>query len=219
MDIEANSMEKHLRKGTTTVGIKCTDGIVMAADKRVTIGGMLVVHKRFDKIQKVTDYIALSMAGSVSDAQLITRLLGAELRLRKMRLGREPTMTEAANLLGSIVYQNIRRLTPFLSVTGFLIGGMDDEGYHLYEIGIDGSVIENDDYVTDGSGMFMALSVFDTLYKKDIKINDAVKLAVRAINAAMQRDTATGEGVDVFTITKSGVKKVLSKILNTELTA
>lgn len=209
---------KNFKKGTTTVGIKCTDGIVMAADKRVTLGGMLVANKRFDKVFPITDNIAITMAGSVSDAQLITRLLIAELKLRKMRLDREPKVKEAANLLGTIVYGNIRRLTPFLSVTGFLIGGIDEDNFRLYEIGIDGSVIESEDYVADGSGMFMAISVFDTLYKKDIKVADGIKLAVKAINAAMQRDTATGEGIDVYTITKVGVKKALTKLIDTNIT-
>ena len=211
-------LKKHIKKGTTTVGIKCSDGIVLAADKRATLGGRIVSNKTVDKVFPISENIAVTMAGVVSDAQLITKLIKAELRLKKYRTGKDSSVRETSSLLGSIVYQNIRRMSPIMGITGFLMGGADEEGCHLYDIGVDGSVLEHDDYVTDGSGFMMAFGVLDTLYKKDIKVVDGVKLAVKAINAAMQRDTATGEGIDAYTITKQGVKKVFSGKLNTTIT-
>ena len=208
-----------VRKGTTTVGIKCADGIVLAADKRATYGGMIVAHKKVEKVYPITDYLAITIAGSVSDAQLITKLIKAELRLTKIRTNKEPTVREAANLLGGIVYGNIRRFSVIPAITGFLLGGYDKEGGHLYDIGPDGSIFDRDDYVTDGSGMMYAYGVLDTMYRKDIKLPDAIKLAVRAINAALQRDTATGEGIDVITITKQGVKKAFEKRVETQIVA
>lgn len=198
-------------KGTTTVGVACVDGIVLAADKRATLGGQIIGHKKVDKVYKITDTIAVAMAGSVSEAQLVMRLLQAELKLKQMRTMKMPTVNEAANLLGTIVYQNIRKFSPLLAITGFLLGGTDSGEFHLYDIGIDGSVLQHDDYYADGSGFMMALGVFDTLYRKDMKVNEGVGLAVKAINAALQRDTATGDGIDVFTVTKAGVQKVLTK--------
>ncbi len=212
-------ISKELIKGTTTAAIKCTDGIILAADKRVTLGGQIIANKRFDKIHQVSDNIALTMAGSVSDAQLIVKYLTAELRLKKIRTGKDSTAKETANLLGTIVYDNIRKVTPSLSITGFLLGGVDKEGFHVYEIGIDGSVIEIEDYVADGSGFMMALGVIDTLYKKDIKVQDGIKLGIKAVNAAMQRDTATGDGIDIWTITKQGVKKAVTKLIDTNIIA
>ncbi|MBM3203982.1 proteasome subunit beta [Candidatus Woesearchaeota archaeon] len=212
-------LKDYTRKGTTTVGIKCADGIVLAADKRVTAGGRIVMDKSFNKVFPISEFMAVTIAGTVSDAQLISKLLMAEIRLKKVRTGAEPNSEEAANLLTTIVYQNIRRLSPILGITGFLFAGYDEEGLHLYEIGVDGSLIESQEYVTDGSGFMNALGVLDTLYKKDIKVAEGVKLAVKAINAAIQRDTATGEGIDVYTITSQGVKKVFAEKLNTNITA
>tara|TARA_Y100000310_G_scaffold344051_1_gene454807 strand:- start:6791 stop:7447 length:657 start_codon:yes stop_codon:yes gene_type:complete len=211
------NLKEHIRKGTTTVGIKCGDGIVLAADKRATLGGRIISNKTVDKVFPITDNIALTMAGVVSDAQLITKLIKAELRLKKVRTAKETNVKETANLLGSIVYQNIRKLSPIMGITGFLLGGVDDSGFHLYDVGVDGSLLEHEDYVTDGSGFMMAYGVMDTLYDKGMKVNEGIKLAVQAISAAMQRDAATGEGIDVYTITSQGVKKVLAKKLDTTI--
>ncbi len=200
-----------VKKGTTTVAIMCADGVVLAADKRATLGGRIVGHKKVDKVFQITDSIGLTMAGSVSDAQLIVKILKAELNLRRIRTGREPTVRETAALLGQIVYGNVRRFSVIPGITGFLLGGVDMRGFALYDIGIDGSVLGHDDYIADGSGFMMALGVLDTLYTKNMKVADGIKLSIKAVNAAMQRDTATGEGIDVFTVTKAGVKKVYHK--------
>lgn len=209
----------NVKKGTTTVGIMCKDGIVMAADKRAVLGMSIIGDKNVDKVFKIADNLAITIAGTVSDAQLITKLIKAELRLKKVRTGKNSSVKETANLIGTIVYQNIRRFSPILGITGFLLGGSDNTGFHLYEIGPDGSVLEQESYITDGSGMVMAFGVLDTLYKKDMLIADGIKLAVKAINAAMQRDTATGEGIDVYSITKDGIKKVFTKKLDTTISA
>tara|TARA_Y100000310_G_scaffold335338_2_gene417083 strand:- start:4804 stop:5448 length:645 start_codon:yes stop_codon:yes gene_type:complete len=203
--------QDHVRKGTTTIGMLCKGGVVMAADKRATIGGHIVVEKNIDKVLKLTDNIAITVAGSVSDIQLLVKLIGAELNLKKIRTGKDASVKEAANLLGMMVYNNIRKFSTIMGITGFLMGGVDQSGVHLYNIGVDGSVTESDGYTADGSGFMMALGVLDTLYKKDAPVADGVKLGVQAINAAMQRDAATGEGIDVVTVTKDGVKKVFAK--------
>ncbi|MBS3166848.1 proteasome subunit beta [Candidatus Woesearchaeota archaeon] len=212
-----NKAEEHINKGTTTVGIVCKEGIVLGADKRVTLGGAYVSHKSFDKVYKITENLAITTAGTVSDVQLITKLIKAELSLRRIRTGSDATVREAANLFSGIVYQNIRKFSPILGVTGFLLGGKDRSGFALYEIGPDGSVMLHEKYAVDGSGMMMCWGVLDTLYKPDLSISEGTDLAVKTISAAMQRDTATGEGIDIVTITKDGVKKVLTKIVESKL--
>lgn len=213
-----NTEQEQIKTGTTTVGIYTSEGIVLAADKRAT-AGYFIANKKIEKVYAISDNVAITIAGLVSDLQLITKLMKAELKLQRIRTGKDPTVKEATNLLATIVYHNIRKFSTIPGITGFLVGGYDNSGCHLYEIGVDGSVTEHDEYAADGSGMMMAIGVLDTLYKKDIKLNDAVKLAVKAINASLQRDAATGEGVDVVTITKQGVKKVFHKTVSVDLNA
>jgi len=209
-------LTEQLKKGTTTVGIVCKDGLVLAADMRATAGS-LIVTKTTDKVVKINDDIAVTMAGSVSDAQLIIKLIRAELKLREVRLGRKSNMKEAANLLGSMVYDNIRRMSMLPGIAHFLMGGKDDTGFRLYDIFPDGSVTLVDDFVSSGSGSVMAFGVLETMYEKNISTDDAVKLATKAINAGIQRDVNTGNGINVFTITEKGIVHVKRQELSAKL--
>ncbi|MBI2129760.1 proteasome subunit beta, partial [Candidatus Woesearchaeota archaeon] len=117
--------ENIMKTGTTTVGILCKDGIVLAADKRAT-AGYLIASKKTEKIHKVTDNIAVTMAGTASDAQLLIRYAQSELRLKKIRTGKEATVKEAANLFSRLVYSNIRKMSMIPGVSHFVMGGKDE---------------------------------------------------------------------------------------------
>lgn len=210
--------EKELKTGTTTVALVCKDGIVLAADKRATFGN-LISYKKFEKIISITDKVAVTVAGTVSDVQLLTKLIKAELRLKDIRTGRESSVKEAANLLANMVYNNIRKLSLIPGISHFLVGGLDHGGFHLYDLAPDGSIVEVDDFVSSGSGSVMAYGVLETLYKKGISVEEGVKLAVKCVNAALQRDSASGDGIDIVTITKEGVKKAMTKEIKYEIEA
>ena len=202
--------EKQLKTGTTTIGFMCKEGIILAADRRATSGN-LISYKKFDKIISITDNVAVTVAGTVSDVQLLTKLIRAELKLKDIRTGRKSNVREAANLLASMVYNNIRRMSMIPGISHFLVGGVDHEGFKLYDLSPDGSIVEIDDFVSSGSGSVMAYGVLETLYKKDISLDEGIKLAIKCINAALQRDSASGDGITIITITKEGVKKALTK--------
>jgi len=213
-------MEKNqeILKGTTTVGIMCKDGVVMAADKRATAGN-LIVNKKAPKIAEIAESIAVTTAGGVSDAQLLTKLIKAELKLKSFRTGNGATVKEAANLLAGMVYSNIRKMSMIPGIAHFLLGGKDGSGYYLFDIFPDGSLTDCEDYVCSGSGSVMAYGVLETLYHKDMEVDEAIGLAVKCINAALQRDSATGNGVAVLTITDSGMKRVIDKDIQINLSS
>tara|TARA_Y100000310_G_scaffold345406_1_gene464613 strand:- start:9127 stop:9759 length:633 start_codon:yes stop_codon:yes gene_type:complete len=203
-------MEENYKKGTTTIGILCKDGVVLAADKRASMG-LMIGNRNVDKVHKVTDNIVITIAGLVSDAQLITKLLRAELKLKKLRTHKDASVKEAANLLANIQYGNIRKFSAVPAIVGFLLGGKDSQGYNLYDVGVDGSVLEAEGFVSTGSGSTLAIGVLETLYEKDMAIQDGIKLAMKALNAAIQRDMPTGDGMDIYTITEKGAEKVMTK--------
>lgn len=209
---------ENMKTGTTTVGIVAKDSIILAADKRAT-AGHFIAGKKVDKVLQVAKKMALTTAGSVSDIQLLVKLIKAELQLRKLRNGRENKVKESANLLSGMVYGNIRRFTVIPGIVHFLFAGHDDTtGTSLYDIYPDGSIQEIDDFVASGSGSTFAFGVFDAQYEKDMTQEEAVQLAIKAVNSALQRDSASGDGVDIVAVNKKGVEKVFHKELNIKIT-
>jgi proteasome beta subunit len=205
------SEEKQTKTGTTTIGIVCKDGIVLAADKRATAG--FIVNKKVKKIAQISDYAVVTVAGTVSDIQLLVKLVGAELKLKDLQSGRSSNIKESANLLAGLVYSNFRKMSMIPGITSFLLAGKDAYGVHLYDIGVDGSALEVDDYVSDGSGSIFAIGALEANYKKGLSVDEGVKLVVKAVNAALQRDPGSGNGIDIYTITDKGVQQVLQKEL------
>ncbi|MCD6575968.1 MAG: archaeal proteasome endopeptidase complex subunit beta [Nanoarchaeota archaeon] len=192
-----------MKHGTTTVGIVTKEGVVVAADKRATMG-YLVAHKNVDKVVEITDRILMTTAGMVGDAQMLAKYLKAELELYEIRKNKKITVKAASTLLANILYSN-RFSIPFY--VQLLLAGVDETGYHLYSLGPDGSNLE-DKYISTGSGSVMAYGVLEDNYKDGISLKEGIHIAARAIKAAMARDIATGEGIDVYTITKKGISKV-----------
>ena len=203
-------MESQLKTGTTTLGIVCKDGIVLAADKRATAGTM-IVDKRAEKVHLLTDDFAVTIAGGVSDAQLLIKLIRAELKLKEVRTNKRPTAKEAANLLGGLLYSNIRRPSMIPGIAHFLLGGKDIYGLHLYDLFPDGSVTKIKDYISSGSGSVFAYGVLETQYNPEMTTAEASKLAVKAVNTALKRDSASGNGIDVIVINNKDIKRVIHK--------
>lgn len=209
-------MEEQLKTGTTTVGIICKDGVILAADKRATAGN-LIVDKRAEKVHLISDDIAVTIAGTVSDAQLLIKLIRAELKLKEVRTNKKPTIKESANLLGGLLYSSIRRMSFFPSIAHFLLAGKDHLGTHLYDLFPDGSVTKIKDFVSSGSGSVIAYGVLESKYSPELSVEQGVKLATQAVNAALQRDSASGNGIDIVTVTGKEIKKVVQKEVKVEL--
>ena len=197
-----------LKTGTTTLGIVCKDGIVLAADKRATAGNFIAA-KDVDKVVQINDNLAITTAGSVSDIQLFIKLLRAELKLKNIKTNRVPTIKEAANLSARMVYEGARQYFP--SMAHFLLAGFDNTGTHLYEIYPDGSMSEIKDFISSGSGSPMVFGILESTYKENITTKEAEELALKSISASMQRDAGSGNGIDVMVITKDSIKKTIQK--------
>jgi proteasome beta subunit len=204
-----------LKTGTTILGIVCKDGIVMASDRQST-AGTIVLNKNSEKTKLINDYILISGTGMVSDIQRVAKLLPAELKLKELRSKSRPSVKQAANLLSTISYSGIRQPSMIPQQAGFLLGGFNEDGTsELYSIEPAGSVVKVDDYDANfGSGMPYVLGLLERQYKKNLSVEQGVELAVEAIKSSTQRDVGSGFGIDVFTITKEGIKKVKSQKIN-----
>jgi proteasome beta subunit len=207
--------ENQQRKGTTTVGIVCKDAVVMAADKRATMG-YLIANKNVEKIFKITDNIALTIAGFASDGQVLARLLRAEMDLYRYNTGVEPSLTAASNLLATIVFERAKSYMPY--VVQLIMGGIDENNeYALYTIDMGGSIIKEDMYYSTGSGSPMAFGVLEDSYKENMTTEQGAELAIKALASALKRDAGTGEGVEVIIIDKKGYRKLEKEKVNAVL--
>ena len=188
------------KKGTTTVGIIANNCVVLAAESKATLGN-LVSSKEAKKVFQLDDKIVVTISGSVGDAQQLIRIMQAELSLYKMENG--DSNTSAAITLMSNIMQS-SRYYPY--ITMMIMGGIDSEGYHLFNIDPMGGVTE-DKYTSTGSGSPVAFGVLESGFKENLSRDEAVSLAVRSIRAAKERDVYTGgKRIDIAVITEKGVE-------------
>jgi len=189
----------------TTVGLRVKEGVVLAAEKRVAYG-LYLMSRAGKKVFPVLDNMGIASAGLMADMQTLARILEAEIRLYELDSGIKPRVWTAAKLLSAILYG--RRLLPYYAET--IVGGVDEEGSHIYSLDPIGAVIE-EDYVAAGSGTQLAISILEEKYAENLPIGEAEKLAVEALEAAMRRDAVSGDGIDLLIITPEGrVEKTLT---------
>ncbi|WNY26735.1 archaeal proteasome endopeptidase complex subunit beta [Methanolapillus ohkumae] len=184
-------------KGTTTVGIICADGIVLASEKRATMGNF-IASREAKKVYQLGDRIGLTIAGSVGDAQQIVRGLTVESKLYEMRRKESVTIRGLTTLLSNLLNSN--RYYPY--AVQLLIGGVDKNGAGLYSLDAMGGTIEETKAVSTGSGSPIAYGVLEDHYKDNMSIDEGAKLAIRALHTAMKRDSASGDAISVVKITK-----------------
>ena len=201
-----------LKTGTTVLGIVCKDGIVMAADRQVTAGN-IVMNKDKEKVIQLNNYLIFSACGLAAASDRIKKILPAELKLKELRSKSRPTVKQASNLLSSIIYSTIRQPSMVPDQMGALIAGFNEDGsFELYTIDPARSIKQIHDYDANfGSGMPFVLGLLERQYKKDMTINEGIELAIEAIKSSTQRDTGSGYGIDIFIITKDGIKKVVTQ--------
>ncbi|MFQ6094659.1 MAG: proteasome subunit beta, partial [Candidatus Bathyarchaeia archaeon] len=180
--------------GTTTLALKCVDGVVLMSDTRATMLPGFVAHKAAKKIYRITRNIGMTMAGIPADAQNLLDLLRANASIYQLHRRRVIPVRSVAGLASTILFS--RRFFPYLIQV--VIGGYDTEGYHIISMDPFGSVIE-DNVVSTGSGSPVAYGVLENEYKEDIKLDHGLLMAVRALTAAMKRDIFTGDDFNAAT--------------------
>lgn len=190
--------EKNLKKGTTTAGITYKDGVVIATEHRATMG-MLIAHKTTQKLFQIDTHMGMTVAGLVGDAQVLVRWMKAEAEIYRLKHNEGMSVRGASTLMANIL--NGRKFYPFW--VQLIIAGVDTSGAHVYSLDAAGGSIP-DAYVSTGSGSPYVYGVLEDHFKNDMSRDEAIDLAIRGIHAAMKRDAASGNGIDVAFIDKNG---------------
>ena len=187
--------------GTTTVGLACKDGVVLAADRRVSDAyNMKVAHKVGKKILQIDDHLIAAVAGAVADAQFVIDQLKAHSKLYKLSNNRPISTLSIANFAAILMYSS--RAFPYY--TELILGGYDSKGPTLCTIDLLGSLTV-EKYISRGSGSPYALGVLESKYSPDISIEEGIKIALEAIQSSLKWDLFTGEGIDVAYVSEKGV--------------
>lgn len=197
------TMEDYRYKGTTTVGMVCDGGVILASEKRATMGHF-IASRAAKKIYKINENIAMTTAGGVGDAQSLVRIISAESSLYRMRAKTPMSIKAITTLMSNILSGN--RYYPYY--VQLLMGGYDKDGPSLYSLDAVGGQIEEREVVATGSGSPVAYGVLEGRYQKDMSIDDGIDLAIRAIYNAMKRDSASGNGIAVSKITEEGYEEI-----------
>jgi len=193
------------KKGTTTLGLVCQSGVVVATEHRATMGTM-IAHKVAKKLFKIDDHLALTTAGLVGDAQVLSRYLTAESRLYTLQRDEKMPVKSAATLMANILNQ--RKFYPYY--VQLIIAGIDSSGPSVYSLDAAGGAIA-DIYTSSGSGSPYVFGVLEDHYTQSLTTQDGVILAVRALSAAMKRDSASGNGIDIAVISPEGYRDIEQK--------
>ncbi|MGB1586002.1 MAG: archaeal proteasome endopeptidase complex subunit beta [Thermoplasmatota archaeon] len=201
MDAQAAPKDA-VKTGTTTLALACSDGVVMATEKRATMGH-LVSHKNTQKLFAVDDHLALTTAGLVGDAQMIARNLSAQAQLYKFKRDAPLPVRGAATLLGNLL--NHSKFQPYW--VQLIVGGYDDKGGSVYSIDSAGGAIPESWTVT-GSGSAFVYGVLEDRMEANLDVKKATDLAIRGLNAAMRRDSASGNGMDIAVIDGDGFRSL-----------
>jgi proteasome beta subunit len=197
-----NVVDKLTLKGTTTIGVVCKDGVILASDTRVTMG-FYVAHKHGKKIYKIDDHMAMTIAGTVADAQRTVDILTANAQLYKINMGRPMPISSAARLMANLLFS--ARYIPL--ATQVLIGGVDDTGPHVFSIDPFGSLTE-EKCVATGSGSPIAYGVLEDKFREGMTVAEALPIIVRAVDSAMKRDTASGDSFNVAVVDAKGYREL-----------
>ncbi|WOF15960.1 archaeal proteasome endopeptidase complex subunit beta [Methanoplanus sp. FWC-SCC4] len=193
-------------KGTTTVGLIFDEGVVLATERRATMGNM-IASKKAKKVYQIADRIGMTTAGGVGDAQQLARLMQVECSLYNIRRGRPMTVGAAASLLSNVLNQH--RMMPYY--VQLLVGGFDKNGPSIYSVDAMGGASPEDDIVATGSGSPFAYGVLEDRFSKGMNEKECIELAIRALRSAMRRDSASGEDISVVVITKDKYEEFSEK--------
>ncbi len=185
--------------GATTIGVVCSDGVVLASEKRVSYGYM-VMSRGGKKVFKISDRIGAACAGLVSDMQILVREVEAYAKLFRLDTNRPITVRATSKIMSNLLFN--MRLFPLITQT--IVGGVDEDGASLYVLDVLGSLIP-DKYAAVGSGSEIALGVLEQGYKDDLTMKETKDLVTRSIKSAISRDVLSGDGIDFLLITKEGI--------------
>jgi proteasome beta subunit len=198
---------EQIKKGTTTCALTCNDGVVLAADTRAS-AGLFIADRHVMKIQKVDRHLGMTMAGGVADAQNVVDIMRYNANIYRLSNKVLMPVKSAARLCSNVLFN--QRYFPYY--VQIIVAGHDDkEGGQIYNIDLFGSMT-SEKFISTGSGSPVAYGYLESEFKEGLGVDDAYKVAIRAIAAAIRRNAGTGDGINVVIIDKDGYRELSKEV-------
>ena len=203
MSANISEHDNVVKTGTTTLGMRIKDGVVLATDQRATMGN-LIANSNVQKVYPIADNLGMTISGLVGDAQRMVRYMTSQIAIYEMQKGAPMSVQTAATLMGSVIRSGF--------YLGPLLGGYDKTGGHVFSVDGAGGVIE-DRYCASGSGSITAYGALETLYKDGMTKNEAIDVAISALNASRRRDNYSGDGMLILYIGPNGYEWIPNDLI------
>lgn len=191
-----------IKKGTTTCALTCNDGIVLAADTRAS-AGFFIADRHVMKIQKVDRHMGMTIAGGVADAQNLVDIMRYNANIYRLTNRELMPIKSAARLCSNVLFN--QRYYPYY--VQIILAGFDNVGGQIYNIDLFGS-ITTEKFISTGSGSPVAYGYLESEFKEDLSVNEAYKIAIQAIAAAIRRNAGTGDNINAVIIDKEGYREL-----------
>jgi proteasome beta subunit len=203
----ADYISEQIKKGTTTCGLTCKDGIVLAADTRAS-AGFFIADRHVMKIQKVDRHLGMTIAGGVADAQNLVDVMRYNANIYRISNRELMPVSSAARLCSNVLFN--QRYFPYY-VQIILAGYDNKEGGQIYNIDLFGSMT-SEKFISTGSGSPVAYGYLESEYKDALSVNEAYKIAIQAIAAAIRRNSGTGDNINAVIIDKDGYRELSNEV-------
>lgn len=202
--LDQEQLEKMLQSGTTTVGIIIKNGVIMGTESQAT-AGYTVASKQAQKLFEINKFTAATIAGGVADCLYVVSQVRALSRLKEVEEGEVPEPKYIASITRNILFSG---RTYFIAM--MLVGGYSqrEKKGMLYGIDLLGTLYEEDQYMSFGSGSPFSLGVLEADWKPNMTKKAGLDLIKTAISSSRERDAGSGSNFQLCTINKDGFIQV-----------
>ena len=190
--------------GTTTVGLVCSDGVVLTTDTRASMG-YYIASRTVNKIAVIDNHCAVTIAGGVADAQYAIDQLKYHAKIYKLEKNEGLPISSIARLTSNLFYSTLHQKFSLL-YADILVVGIDHEGPQLYNIDMFGTLTK-EEYYSTGSGSPVAYGILESEFKQSLTVDEAMPIAVKAVYGAILRNSGTGDGLNIVTIRENNLKE------------
>jgi proteasome alpha subunit len=183
-----------VKRGTTTVGLKFKDGVVLIVDKR--IASRLMEPKSIEKIFKIDHHIGCATSGLVADARILVDQARVIAQVNKITYDENMGVEELVKRICDYKqnYTQYGGVRPF--GTALLVAGVDELGEHLFETDPSGALVS---YKAGsiGAGRNVVMEVFEEQYTEGMAMIDAVELGLKALKKATEEEKLNPKAVEI----------------------